>query len=131
MASLKLAMVVDANNPVIGDIYLDPATGSDRLTATLSEEVQQLLLTRFKYFRGEFFLDPTGGIPYYQQILGIKNSDLAISAIFQRVITGCPGVRSLLTFSLNRNGRTISPRFACQLADGTTLTSADFGPFVL
>jgi len=131
MAAIKLAIAIDANNPVIGDIYIDPTTGSDRMCATLLEEVQQSIITRFFFFQGEWFLDPTAGVPWYQSILGVKNSDANVSAILQRVITTTPGVQSLLSFSLNRSGRTISPKFACQLADGTTLTSADFGPMVI
>ena len=130
MASIRLAMAIDANNPVIGDIYIGP-DGKTRLTASLSEEVQQNLWLRFQFFLGEWFLDQRAGVPWFQQILGIKNSDANVSQILQRVITTCPGVATLTSFALNRSGRTAAPTFACTLNNGQVLTSADFPPFVL
>ena len=130
MASIRLAMAIDSNNPVIGDVYID-ADGRTRLTASLSEEVQQNLWLRFQFFLGEWFLDPTAGVPWYQKILGVKASDDTVSGILQRVVTTCPGVATLQSFSLNRSGRTIAPRFACTLDNGVILTSADFPPFVV
>lgn len=131
MASLKLALALDTNNPNVGDLYL----GSDsnlRLTQTLSEEVAQLLYTQFRFFKGEWFLDGTIGLPYYQSILGVKVSVAIITQILQSVVTRCPGVKSLQTFSLvplpQRGAQAV---FACTLLDGTTLTSSDFEPFVL
>lgn len=131
MAAVKLALVVDSSNTVAGDIYIDPATGSTRLTATLAEEVAQLLFTRFRFFLGEWFLDSSLGLPWFQQILGIKNSDAIVISILRSVVTTCPGVASLTSFSLNRTGRTIAPRFSCRLTNGAMLTQADFAPFIL
>jgi hypothetical protein len=130
MASIRLAMAIDSSNPVIGDIYIG-ADGKARMTASLSEEVQQNLWLRFQFFLGEWFLDPQAGVPWFQQILGIKNSDANVSQILQRVITTCPGVVALTSFALNRSGRVIAPRFTCTLNTGQVLTSADFPPFVL
>ena len=130
MASIRLAMAIDANNPVIGDIYIG-TDGKCRMTASLSEEVQQNLWLRFQFFLGEWFLDPQAGVPYFQQILGVKNSDANVATILRYVVTSCPGVASLLSFSLNRSGRSIAPRFTCQLIDGSLLSSADYPPFVL
>lgn len=131
MASLKLALAIDSNNPVIGDIYLGPDS-NDRLTNSLSEEVAQLLYTRFRMFKGEWFLDATIGVPYYQSILGQKVPVGIVSQILRRVITTCPGVASLNTFTLvQQANRGASVTFACTLIDGTTLTSDSFAPFVL
>lgn len=130
MASLRLAMAIDSDNPVIGDIYIG-TDGKTRLTASLSEEVQQNLWLRFQFFLGEWFLDPASGVPWFQQILGIKNSEGNVAAILQRVITTCPGVATLTLFALNVSGRTMAPRFACTLNNGQVLTSADFPPFIL
>ena len=131
MASLRLAMAIDASNPVIGDLYIDPATGSCRLTNSLREEVQQLLYTRFRMFLGEWFLDPTLGTPWIQQILGVKQSDAVVQTILRNVIATCPGVAQITTFSMTRVGRSVSVKFACRLTDGTTLSEADFQPFVV
>lgn len=130
MAAIRLAMAIDAYNPTIGDLYVG-ANGQTRMTASLSEEVQQMLYQRFQFFLGEWYLLPTAGIPWFQRILGVKNTSDNISNILRSVITTCPGVASLTSFSLNRDGRTIAPRFSCTLTNGAVLTQADFPPFVL
>ena len=131
MAAIRIAMAIDANNPSIGDIYIGP-NGTDRLCNSLSEEVQQLLFTRFRFFLGEWFLDPTQGIPYYQSILGQKIDIGIVGQIFKAVINECPGVASLDSFNLTVNSqRAARLVFACTLDDGTTLKSSDFAPMVI
>jgi len=145
MSSLKLALQVDAANPIPGDLFIDGNgqtqtnlsgqtlyCGQVRLTQTLSEEVAQLLFTRFRFFKGEWFLDRTAGIPYYQSILGIKAPLSIVTQIFRQVVTTCPGVASLVRFSVTRQpNRGLLVSFAAKLADGAILTEADFIPFVL
>ena len=131
MADLKIALAIDANNPVAGDLYLD-ATGNCRLTNSLSEDVAQELWIRLHFFQGEWFLDTTVGIPYFQSILGQKTPTGIIEQMFRRVITTCPGVASLDSFLLTSlPARRISIAFACTLQDGAVLTSADFAPFIV
>lgn len=129
MATLRLAMAIDANNPVIGDIYITPE-GTTRLTASLAEEVQQTLYLRFSFFLGEWWLQPTAGTPWFQRILGVKSTDEIVSGILRTVITTCPGVATLNSFALNTSGRTASPRFRCTLTDGTVLVDSNV-PFIL
>lgn len=130
MASLKIALQIDSENQNVGDLYLH--NGSMRLTNSLSEEVAQQLFIRFRMFRGEWFLDPTIGVPWFQSILGVKNSEGLVEQIFRQVITTCPGVASLQTFNLkNLGNRSFQLTFSCTLSDGTVLLSSDFGPFVI
>ena len=70
MSDLKLTLAVDANNENVGDLYLE--NGTVALTATLAETVAQLIRRSLLLFKGEWFLDPTQGIPWFQSILGIK-----------------------------------------------------------
>jgi hypothetical protein len=131
MASLKLALVVDAHNPIIGDIYLG-ADSNCRLTQTLAEEVAQLLYTQFRFFKGEWFLDVTIGVPYYQSILGQKVSFGIVSRILQSVVASCPGVASVDSFSLvPQANRGAAVTFVCTLSDGTVLKSSDFALFIV
>lgn len=130
MASLKIALQVDSANPNIGDLYLEH--GSMRLTNTLSEEVAQQLFIRFRFFKGEWFLDPTQGVPWFQSILGIKTPIGIIQQIFRQVITTCPGVASLDVFNLkNLGSRQWQLIFTCTLTDATQLVSTDYGPFII
>lgn len=130
MADIKIALAVDANNPIIGDLYLE--NGTARLTNSLQEAVAQELFIRFGFFQGEWFLDESQGMPYLQSILGKKTPLGILSQIFKRVITTCPGVKTLTTFQLTRlPNRGLAPVFAAQLDDGATLTSASFGAFII
>ncbi len=131
MASLKLALQIDSENTAVGDLYIH--NGTVRLTSSLSEEVAQLLYTRFKMFQGEWFLDTTLGFPWLQLVLGKKTPQGIVAQLFRNVITGCPGIASLDQFNMNfiSGTRTAKPTFSCTLKDGTTLTEADLTPFVV
>ena len=130
MADLKIALVADANNPVVGDLYLE--NGTVRLTRTLAEAVAQELYIRLKFFLGEWFADPTLGVPWVQVILGSKAPQALKEQILRRVIIGCPGVAELKSFAMTTTAeRMASLSFAVKLSDGTTLTSADFTPFTV
>lgn len=73
-----------------------------------TNNIQQNILQRLSFFLGEWFLDNTQGLPYYQQIL-IKNPDQSkIDAIFVNSILGTPGVTQLLSY-------TFTPVFASRL----------------
>lgn len=127
---IKIALQTDGTNPNLADLYLD--NGTVGLTNSLSEEVAQELFIRLNFFQGEWFLDTTQGIPYFQSILGQKTPLGIVEQIFRQAITTCPGVASLASFSLTRvPTRGIQVFFTCILADGTTLTSSDFGDFVV
>jgi hypothetical protein len=134
VSSLKITMPseVDAANPVEGDMYLgDNATA--RLTSTLKEEVAQLLYVMFRFFKGEWFLDPTQGTPWFQSILGKKIPILVAQQLLRQVCTRCPGVKQVVTFrlSLDRKTRRATVDFNVALTDGTNLTAAEYGPYVV
>lgn len=131
MASLKIALQINSENPVVGDLFLE--NGTVRLTNGLSEEVAQELYIRFKFFQGEWFLDPSQGFPWFQSVLGVKTPIGIVNQLLRQVITTCPGVASISSFSLVNNTatRSASVQFSVLLKDGTTLSSADFAPFVI
>lgn len=129
MSSIKITLPrdVSATNPIVGDLFVPV-----RLTQTLEEEVAQQLFVRFRFFQGEWFLDPSQGTPWRQSILG-KKQPLSIAAqILKRVVTSCPGVRSLLAFSIQLDSkRRAFVIFKARLLNGKILTSTDYGPFVV
>lgn len=130
MADIKIVLVVDAENPIVGDLYLE--NGTCRLTSGLQEEVAQELYIRFRFFKGEWFLDRRLGLPYLQSILGKKTPLGIISQIFKNVLTTCPGVKSILSFAVKRLvNRGLAVDFAALLKDGAVLTAADFGAFII
>lgn len=88
----------------MADLYLDPGTGDlyvpdngvIRMTSGTLETLAQRLRIKLRTFMGEWFLDTTIGVPYYQDILGVKNPDLGIIAsIFRRQLLADPDVDSV------------------------------------
>ena len=96
--------------PVARDIALDVNTSQIGLTSTKDlglvydkAAIRQTVLMKLRTFQGEWFLDKSVGVPYFQEILG-KNAKIeAITAVFSDAILEVPGVRSLLKFSVNMN----------------------------
>lgn len=71
------------------------------LTPTFTEAISQHIKIRLRFFLGEWFLNTSLGIPYFERIM-VKTPDLqAISAIFQEAITETAGIDSVLQFKLD------------------------------
>jgi len=82
------------------------------------ESIAQGLRTRLSFFQGEWFLDESFGVPYFQSILGKQSSMIAVREIFRSAILDEPGVLSVLSLEL----REISPReFALSFSVDTDL----------
>lgn len=127
---LKLALKIDAENPIVGDLALE--NGTIRLTNTLAEDVAQTLFVGLRLFQGEWFLDPAQGIPYWQSILGHKVGLGVIQQIFRRAIGLVPGIQQVTELRIEPVGdRRVQVIFACLLADGTVLLSENFAPLIV
>lgn len=88
-----------------GDIFL--SAGGDLSLVTDGGAVIQHIRQRLRFFRGEWFLDTSRGVPYFAAILGKKTPDsYRLSGIFRDAILGTPGVISLTSFSLDIDKRT-------------------------
>jgi hypothetical protein len=130
MADLKVALSANGDNPVAGDLYLE--NGTARLTHSLAESVAQDLLISLSLFKGEWFLDPSQGMPYFQSILGNRTPLTIVGQIFKQAILSRPGVKQITSFNLKRiASRSIELIFAATLTDGTTITSSSYGPFIV
>lgn len=90
------------------DIYLD-ANGQLVTEADLGQRIDR----RLRVFLGEFWLDQSLGIPYFQEVLK-RNPDLsAIRAIFAAEIQKVAGVQQLneCSVSIDRAARKLSVIF--------------------
>lgn len=114
------------------DLYLDPVThdlqvgpaGLVRLTSGVPEAAAQRLLIMLRMFAGEWFLDLTAGIPYYESIL-VKNPDLAaVRAILVQKIQVDTYVSAVtrLSLALDSTTRVMSCDFAATLKDGSEIS---------
>lgn len=104
-----------ALDPLYHDIYLD-ANGQIALTGT---PLDQRIDCRLRVFLGEFWLDQTLGIPYFQEVLK-KNPDMqAVRAAFASEIQKVSGVKTLesLDVSMDRAARKLNVIFRVTGAD--------------
>jgi hypothetical protein len=89
------------------DKKLDETTGDIEvvnndvsLTSGLAAK-RQHLEQRLRTFLGEWFLDTSRGVPYFQDIL-VKNPNFnAVSAAFKNTILGTAGALEILEFELD------------------------------
>lgn len=88
------------------NLYLDPTTydlvlinHQLRFTSNLTEYVSQKIENTLKTFRGEWFLDYSIGIPYFDRIL-IKSADLnEVNSIFIIAIRSIPEITEIIEFT--------------------------------
>lgn len=114
------------------DLYFDAltndiTTGSNydiRLTVNAGEWLSAKLQHRLQMFRGEWYLDQTIGVPYFQDILK-KQTDLnQINAIFLSAISETEGVEEILEFTteLDSATRVYSVSFTVRAESGEIVT---------
>jgi len=83
------------------------------------DEIVQNLRQNIRTFFGEWFLNQSLGVPYFQDIF-IKNPNpISIEAAFKNVILGTIGVRELIDFDLNLDSaqRELSYTFSALIYD--------------
>ena len=90
-------------------------------------EVAQGVRQRLRTFLGEWFLDATIGLPYFQSILtkGVKLERIAPH--FKRAIIRSPGVTELIAFDqeLDRGTRRLSVKFDARAFDGSRFQGSE------
>lgn len=87
------------------------------------EQIRQAILQNLQTFAGEWFLNTSIGIPYFQNIF-VKNPNLdLIQLIFQNVIMGTPGVAQLnnFTFDYDNATRSLSISFIGVTSNGQVI----------
>lgn len=91
-----------------------------------SEALAQRLRCRLQLFRGEWFLDDSWGLPWFQSILR-KTSDLvAVRSLLRAAIASIPGVKQVTRVKLSRttSTRKLSVQAQVQSDAGTADLSA-------
>lgn len=85
-----------------------------------AEAIAQHLKVKFQLFLGEWFLDTSIGVPYYQDILIKKPSFVVVQEILKDVILDTPGILELLEFNIDFEGatRTFSLEFKALTDEG-------------
>lgn len=99
------------------DLYVD---NDDLQLVNDIDQVEQNLKVRLMFFRNEWFLDTTAGMPYYTDIL-VKNPNIPnIESIIKAIITDTPDVEEILEFNseFNNSLRTYTVDFKVRTVYG-------------
>lgn len=116
-------------NDETGDVLLSTTNTitTPTFTTTTSENLAQRLKIRLQTFKGEWFLDGTIGIDYFNQIAGKNRSKAAVDAIIQGEILKEQEVLQITAYSsvIDKTTRKITIQFTVRTVDGfySTLTA--------
>jgi len=100
--------IVWANGPLL----------KEQTTQSRVDVVAQRLLILLSTFEGEWFLDTSYGIPYFQSVLGRKTKKSTVDLIFQREILAENGVKELTFFESTIVNRQYSLTFRVKVTTG-------------
>jgi hypothetical protein len=113
-----------ALDPTSGDLLLEH--GRARLTSPAkAENVRQRLQIRLGFWRGEYILDRSKGIPY-QRALGRKDDGELLQAYVRGAASSCPGVDHLRSFTFSAARRAGSIALVAVAASGEPISLDDF-----
>jgi hypothetical protein len=93
----------------MSDIALDPLTGDllivngDLVLTTGSDATRQRVQQALSAYNGEWFLDLSYGIPYYQNILVKNPNPVVVEGLLRAAVQAVPGVLEILQFDLDYN----------------------------
>lgn len=131
MADLKLELSPQsAGTDEHYDLVLGP-TGDLVLTSG-EDAIKQAVIAQLKTFYGDWFLNMDVGLPYYQQVLGVRGKatlNASFEASMQSAILNVPGVLALLSWNadLDRKARRLSVSFTAQITGGVVQWSVPIG----
>ena len=122
-----LSLVEDPNAEDYGDLRIigSDLVLTDDVDPRGSQAIRQDMLARLRTFRGEWFLDTTIGVPYYQTVL-VKSPDMtAIATALKDEILNTPGILTLDRFTARviPGTRTLAVSFAASTVLGQVVYS--------
>jgi hypothetical protein len=107
----------------LGDDHDLLITANHWTLLTGADEVVQRLRSRLRAFRGEWFLNPNVGVPYYTEVFIKGISKSRIDAAFKREIITTPGVLELLSYdsAVDSATRSLTITFSARVTDGVVV----------
>jgi hypothetical protein len=115
---------------------LDPVTGDLLIPYALitgAPAIVQRIYCRFRFWLGEYFLDTSQGVPWRTRIFVSNPNYVVISSLMAEVISGTPGVGSVLscrTVLVDAVARRAQCDWSATLANGSVVTAVD-QPFIV
>lgn len=124
--SLALTLDVTPENPVLGD--LDLADGQIHLWGKREARVQKVRIILL-FGKGEWYLNPEEGIPYFNSIIGTKRKRAVLGIYRQAFLKTLPDLASIRVLTMEFDGRTREAHIDFDLLfdDGMVISSKDFG----
>lgn len=115
------------------DLALDPTNwdlmftdDGDLAFVTGKAAVAQEIKFALQLFREEWFLEPSAGFPWLQEVLGYKWDQSRLRSLFLEVIEGVESVKSVdrLALSFNPTTRALTVEYGLTTEFGETLETA-------
>jgi len=111
------------------DIALDPVTNDlvfndfDFSLVDDTNQIAQNLAIRLRFFLGEWYLDITQGIPYYEFFFIKAPNQIQIESILMEEIVNTRGIVEITKFQadFNKNSRIFSVNFGARSISGEEL----------
>lgn len=110
-----------------GDLLLHQ--GDLTLTADVNpagtDSVIQFVTQRLKLYLGEWFMNTSDGLPWYQQILVANADKSVVDGLLRDCILGTPGVTTLLSYTSHQDlgKRTMTVSFSILTATGAHISA--------
>ena len=84
-----------------------------------SEEIKQLVQVRISTFLGEWFLDSSRGIPWFQDILKKNPNPVIVDAVLKNTVLETDGIKELISWDLDYDSslRTLDLTFEAKVED--------------
>jgi hypothetical protein len=114
-----------------GDLALDK--GQLVLVTDVATEAAIVLRNRFKFVKGEYFLDTRVGMPYFGTVF-VKNPNiLLVRRVFRDAIMSVQGIKRIidLNVTLDSKTRKLSFVFRAQADNGKFIVGGSGTPFVV
>lgn len=116
---MDILLDLDPISPGFGDaVFKNGPLTREGVTNTRSLTVAQRLRIRLLTFREEWFLDTSYGVPYYQEILGLKPGKTKVDQIFQEQILLEEGVKEITSYQSSFVNRKYSAVFRVRITTG-------------
>lgn len=112
------------------DLALDPngdlaIAGGDLVLVRGADAVAQRIRIRLRLFLGEWFLDESAGLPYFERILGAKLGRQGLVSIVREELRRVRGVASIDSLTAEIDGRRARIAFRVTADTGETVEGSE------
>ena len=112
-------------NPITHDLII---SNFDLVTIDDVDQITQNLGIRLRFFLGEWFLDVTAGLPYYQSIFQKSPNQINVESAIKAEIVNTKDISEILNFTSNytSSNRKFDVRFTALTSSGPVTIEQSF-----